>query len=399
MTPAGESLFTRLGREISELKTQGVYKKLNTLTSPQGPWVEMQGRGRVLVLSSNNYLGLCNEPSVVAAGRAALERVGAGTASVRFICGTFDVHLELEQALARLLGTEAALTYVSCWNANTGLTPTFLDEQDAVISDALNHASVIDGIRMTKTTRLIYRHADMNQLEEHLKASSAARHRLIFTDGVFSMEGDLAPLPEICSLARRHDAVVVVDDSHGTGVMGPTGRGTPEHFGLHGKVDVITSTLGKALGGAAGGFTAGPGPLCDYLTQRSRPQLFSNALPPTVAASSLAAVRFLEAHPERVRALRENTAYFREQVSAAGFNPLPGPTPIVPIIVGETALAIRMSERLLEKRVFVTGFGFPVVPQGHARIRCQVSAAHSRQDLDFALDAMQSAGRELGLLR
>ncbi len=399
MTPQSESLFARLGREIEEFRAQGVYKRLNTLTSPQGPWVEMQGRGRVLVLSSNNYLGLCNEPEVVAAGREALQRVGAGTASVRFICGTFDVHHELEQALARLLGTEAALTYVSCWSANTGLTPTFLDEQDVVISDALNHASVIDGIRMTKTSRLIYKHADMNQLEEHLVASASARHRLIFTDGVFSMEGDLAPLPEICELAARHDAVVVVDDSHGTGVMGATGRGTPEHFGLHGRVGVVTSTLGKALGGAAGGFTAGPQALCDYLTQRSRPQLFSNALPPTVAASSLAAVRFLEAHPERVRVLRENTIYFREQVLAAGFKPLSGPTPIVPIIVGETALAIRMSERLLEKGVFVTGFGYPVVPQGHARIRCQVSAAHSRKDLDFALDAMRAAGRELGLLQ
>jgi len=399
MKPQSESLFVRLGREIENFKAAGVYKKLNTLTSPQGPWVEMQGRGRVLVLSSNNYLGLCNEPSVVAAGREALSRVGAGTASVRFICGTFDVHHDLEQALARLLGTESALTYVSCWNANTGLTPTFLEEQDVVISDALNHASVIDGVRMTKTTRLIYRHADMNHLEEHLVASSGARHRVIFTDGVFSMEGDLAPLPEISELAKRYSAVVVVDDSHGTGVMGPTGRGTPEHFGLQGRIDVVTSTLGKALGGAAGGFTAGPRALCDYLTQRSRPQLFSNALPPTVAASSLAAVRFLEAHPERVRVLRENTTYFREQVLAAGFKPLPGPTPIVPIIVGETALAIKMSERLLEKGVFVTGFGYPVVPQGHARIRCQVSAAHSRQDLDFALDAMRAAGKELGLLQ
>jgi len=398
MTQDRETLFERLGREISDFKAQGVYKKLNTLTSPQGPWVQMQGRGRVLVLSSNNYLGLCNEPSVVAAGREALDRVGAGTASVRFICGTCDVHQELEQALADLVGTEAALTYVSCWNANTGLTPTFLEEQDVIISDALNHASVIDGVRMTKTTRLIYRHADMNHLEEHLKASDRARHRLIFTDGVFSMEGDLAPLPQICELATRYRAVVVVDDSHGTGVMGPTGRGTPEHFGLHGRIDIITSTLGKALGGAAGGFTAGPRALCDYLTQRARPHLFYSALPPTVAVSSLAAVRFLTAHPERVQTLRENTAYFREQVQAAGFKPLPGHTPIVPIIVGETSLAIRMSELMLEKGVFVTGFGFPVVPQGHARIRCQVSAAHSRKDLDFALDAMRAAGRELGLL-
>ncbi len=388
----------RLRGEIGDLRAQGVYKKLNTLTTAQAPWVEMEGRGRVLVLSSNNYLGLCAEPSVVRAGKEALDRVGAGTASVRFICGTFDVHHRLEQRLASFLGTEAALTYVSCWNANTGLTPTFLGEEDVVISDALNHASVIDGIRATKTTRRIYAHSDMKELEDHLKSSAGARHRFIFTDGVFSMEGDLARLPDIVELAGRYDAVVAVDDSHGTGVMGATGRGTPEHFGLHGRVDVITSTLGKALGGAAGGFTAGPEPLCDYLTQRSRPQLFSNALPPTVAASALAAVEYLDEHPGRVTALHDNTAYFRASLKEAGFRPLEGPTPIVPVILGETALAIRMSERLLENGVFVTGFGYPVVPQGEARIRCQISAAHTRDDLDFALEALKAAGRELGVL-
>ncbi|MFQ5701772.1 MAG: aminotransferase class I/II-fold pyridoxal phosphate-dependent enzyme, partial [Acidobacteriota bacterium] len=326
------------------------------------------------------------------------EIYGAGTASVRFICGTFDIHEKLEEALARFLGTQAALTYVSCWNANTGLTPTFLSEEDVIISDALNHASVIDGIRATPASRRVFKHSDMSDLEHHLKDSSGARHRLVFTDGVFSMEGDLANLPDILELATRYDAIVAVDDSHATGVMGPSGRGTPEHFGLHGQIDIITSTLGKALGGAAGGFTAGSAALCDYLTQRSRPQLFSNALPPTVAASALAAVELLENHPEHVERLRDNTSYFREQLLAAGFKPLPGPTPIVPIILGETSFAIKMSERLLDQGVFVTGFGYPVVPKGQARIRCQVSAAHSREDLDFALRAMKKVGAELGVL-
>lgn len=394
-----QAFFQRLQRELDGFRTEGVYKRLNTLTSPQAPWVEMAGRGRVLVLSSNNYLGLSADPDVVRAGKETLDRLGAGTASVRFICGTFDVHRSLEAKLASFLGTESALTYVSCWTANTGLTPTFLGEDDVIISDELNHASVIDGVRATRSGRKVYRHSDMGQLEEHLVASRGARHRLIFTDGVFSMEGDLAKLPDIVELARRHDAVVAVDDSHGTGVMGPTGRGTPEHFGLHGQVHIITSTLGKALGGAAGGFTAGPAALCDYLTQRSRPQLFSNALPPTVAGSALAAVQKLESHPELVGRLRENTSYFRERITAAGFRPLAGPTPIVPVILGETAFAIRMSERLLEEKVFVTGFGYPVVPQGQARIRCQISAAHSRDDLDFAIGAMKKVGRELGILR
>ena len=394
-----QALFQRLQQELEGFKEQGVYKVLNTLTSPQAPWVEMAGRGRVLVLSSNNYLGMSAEPSVVKAGRDCLDRLGAGTASVRFICGTFDVHQELESEIARFVGTEAALTYVSCWNANTGLTPTFLSEEDVIISDELNHASVIDGVRATRSSRKVYKHSNMSQLEEHLKDSARARHRLIFTDGVFSMEGDLARLPDILELARRHDAVVAVDDSHGTGVMGPTGRGTPEHFGLQGQVPIITSTLGKALAGAAGGFTAGPSTLCDYLTQRSRPQLFSNALPPTVAASALAALRHLQRHPDLVERLRQNTAYFRERITEAGFQPLPGSTPIVPVILGETAFAMRMSQRLLEERVFVTGFGHPVVPQGHARIRCQISAAHTRDDLDFAVAAMVKVGRELGVLR
>jgi glycine C-acetyltransferase len=396
------SFSTSLDTELAQFKRDGVYKRFNYLEGPQGPRARMEGRGEVVILSSNNYLGLCNEPEVVAAGHAALDRYGAGTGSVRFICGTFSIHRELEAALARLVGCESALTYVSCWNANEGLCPTILTEQDIVISDQLNHASIIDSIRIAKTITkcqtAVYRHSDMQDLEEKLKAASGARRRLVFTDGIFSMEGDIARLPDILALARTYDAIVAVDDSHATGVLGATGRGTAEHCGVLGKVDIITSTLGKALGGAAGGFTAGPLALTDYLNQRSRPQLFSNALPPTVAGSALAAVQVLEAHPERVRRLHENARYFREQLISLGFTPLPGETPIVPVILGETAKAIQMSDLLLDEGVFVTGFGHPVVPQGHARVRCQLSAAHTTDDLDFALRAFRKVGSRLGLI-
>ncbi len=396
------SFAARLEAELAQFKQEGVYKRLNYLESPQAARTKMEGRGEVVILSSNNYLGLCNAPDVVAAGKRALDEFGAGTGSVRFICGTFTIHRDLEAALARLVGCQSALTYVSCWNANEGLCPTLLGERDIVISDQLNHASIIDAIRLAKTiTRCqtaVYRHSDMADLEGKLKAAQDARLRLVFTDGVFSMEGDIAKLPDIVALARKYDAVVAVDDSHATGVLGKSGRGTAEHYGMVGDVDMITSTLGKALGGAAGGFTAGPGPLADYLTQRSRPQLFSNALPPTVAGSALAAVRHLEQHPELVIRLHDNARYFRERLLALGFKPLPGETPIVPVILGETAKAIRMSELLLEQGVFVTGFGYPVVPQGHARIRCQLSAAHSQDDLDFALAAFQRVGATLGLI-
>jgi glycine C-acetyltransferase len=396
------SFAARLQTELEQFQREGVYKRLNYLASPQAARVRMEGRGEILILSSNNYLGLCNFPEVVAAGKRALDEFGAGTGSVRFICGTFTIHRELEAALARLVGCQSALTYVSCWNANEGLCPTLLGEQDIVISDQLNHASIIDAIRLAKTiTRCqtaVYRHADMADLEEKLKAARAARLRLVFTDGVFSMEGDIARLPDIVALARKYDAIVAVDDSHATGVLGKTGRGTAEHYGMVGDVDIITSTLGKALGGAAGGFTAGAAALADYLTQRSRPQLFSNALPPTVAGSALAAVRHLERHPQLVTRLHDNARYFRERLLALGFKPLPGDTPIVPVILGETAQAIRMSELLLDEGVFVTGFGYPVVPQGHARIRCQLSAAHTRDDLDLALAAFQRVGAKLGLV-
>ncbi len=396
------SFAARLDAELAQFRRDGVYKRLNYLTSPQGARVRMEGRGEVIILSSNNYLGLCNVPDVVAAGKRALDEFGAGTGSVRFICGTFTIHRELEQALARFVGCESSLTYVSCWNANEGLCPTLLGEQDIVISDQLNHASIIDAVRLAKTITkcqtAVYRHSDMADLEDRLRAAKTARLKLVFTDGVFSMEGDIAKLPDIMTLARKYDAVVAVDDSHATGVLGKTGRGSAEHYDMLGDVDIITSTLGKALGGAAGGFTAGPAPLADYLTQRSRPQLFSNALPPTVAASALAAVRHVERHPELVARLHEHARYFRERLTALGFKPLPGDTPIVPVILGETAKAIEMSKLLLEEGVFVTGFGYPVVPQGHARIRCQLSAAHTRDDLDFALTAFQRVGVKLGLI-
>ncbi len=396
------SLTARLQAELDQFQRDGVYKRLNYLASPQAARVQMEGRGEVVILSSNNYLGLCNTPEVVAAGKRALDQFGAGTGSVRFICGTFTVHRDLEQALARFVGCESSLTYVSCWNANEGLCPTLLGEQDIVISDQLNHASIIDAVRLAKTITkcqtAVYRHSDMADLEEKLKAARGARLRLVFTDGVFSMEGDIARLADILELAKKYDAVVAMDDSHATGALGKTGRGTAEHCGVLGQVDIITSTLGKALGGAAGGFTAGAATLTDYLTQRSRPQLFSNALPPTVAASALAAVRHAEAHPELVTRLHANATYFRDQLRALGFQPLAGETAIVPVILGETAKAIQMSDLLLAEGVFVTGFGYPVVPQGHARVRCQLSAAHSRADLDFALAAFKKVGARLGLI-
>ena len=392
-----------LQSSIDKLKQDRVYKTLNYLDSPQSARVQMEGRGEVLILSSNNYLGLCDEPAVVQAGIDGLKKFGAGTGSVRFICGTFTVHRALETALARFVGTEASMSFVSAWNANEGLTATVVEEGDFVVSDALNHASIIDSIRLaksiTKCTTAVYKHGDLDDLVDKLKANKAAKRRLIWTDGVFSMEGSIAKLPELVQIARDHDAVLIVDDSHATGVLGATGRGTPEHFGLMGEIDVITSTLGKAIGGAAGGFVAGPVALCDMLTQRSRPQLFSNALPPTVASSALAAVEFIEAHPERVRQLHQNARHFRASLIEAGLKPLEGETPIIPIIVGETADAIRMSELLLDEGIFVTGFGFPVVPHGTARLRCQVSAAHTTADLDRAVAAIRKVAQQVGILK
>ncbi|HZS24226.1 MAG TPA: glycine C-acetyltransferase [Gaiellaceae bacterium] len=399
MTVAQSTLNELLRAELDGLREAGAFKRFNTLCSPQGPVVEMAGRGEVLVLSSNNYLGLAGRQDVIEAGIEGLRRYGAGTASVRFICGTFAPHLELERELAGLVGTEAALTYCSCWNANEAVIPSLTDEETVILSDELNHASIVDAIRLARPARkLIYGHSSMDDLRDALAACPRGARKLVVTDGVFSMEGDLARLPEIVELARAHEAVVVVDDSHGTGVMGATGRGVAEHFGLLGEVDVITSTLGKALGGAAGGFVAASEEVCEMLAQRSRPQLFSNALPPTVACSAAEAVRVLRREPQLVERLQALTRGFRTRLRGLGFHPLEGEAAIIPIIVGETAFAIRFSERLLEEGVFVTGFGYPVVPEGTARVRVQMSAALEPDQLERALETFERVGRELGVI-
>lgn len=388
----------KLKSELDVLRNAGTYKTLRHITTPMAAEVNMEEAGETIVLSSNNYLGLADNPHVVAAGLEGLRKYGAGTASVRFICGTFDIHRTLEESIAAFLGTENALTYVSCWSANEGLIPTVAVAGTAIVSDELNHASIIDGCRLAQAQRLRYKHSDMADLEAKLASLPADMVKFIISDGVFSMEGDLTKLPEIVALARRYNGVTIVDDSHGTGVMGATGRGTIEHYNMVGQVDIITGTLGKALGGAAGGFVAGSHNLIDTLVQKSRTQLFSNALPPTVACSALAAIQELESHPELLAKQRENIRYFREQLSARGYKPLPGESAIIPIIVGETAFAIKMSELLLKNGVFVTGFGFPVVPEGTARIRVQMSAALEREHLDKALAAFEKVGAELGLL-
>jgi glycine C-acetyltransferase len=388
------TLDRQVGSELDALRDARTYKRFLILESPQGPVVEMAGRGEVIVLSSNNYLGLAAHPEVVRAGMDGLERYGAGTASVRFICGTFAPHLELERALADISGTEAALTYVSCWNANEAAIPTLTDETTVIFTDELNHASIIDAVRLSRPAgKVIYPHSDMSALADALAAAPPDARKLILTDGVFSMEGDLARLPEIVELAHAHDAVVIVDDSHGVGVLGESGRGTVEHFGLLGEVDVITGTLGKALGGAAGGYVAASDEVCDLLQQRSRPQLFSNALPPTVACSALRAVELMLEEPELLNRLRENTRLFRELLVEAGYKPLDGEAAIIPIIVGETADAIALSERLLDEGVFVTGFGYPVVPEGTARIRVQMSAALEPEHLERAIEAFRRVSR------
>jgi glycine C-acetyltransferase len=387
---------SRLNADLEALRAAGTYKRLRHITGPMAAEVHMEEAGDVIVLSSNNYLGLADHPDVVAAGIEGLRTYGAGTASVRFICGTFDIHRRLESKIASVFGFEAALSYVSCWTANEGVLPTVATAGNTIISDELNHASIIDGCRLAGAKRMRYKHGDMGALEACLREAEGTP--FIVTDGVFSMEGSIAKLPEIVALAERYGAVTIVDDSHGTGVMGATGRGTIEHFGLEGKIDILTGTLGKALGGAAGGFVAGSAALVDTLVQRSRTQLFSNALPATVACSALKAIELLESQPELVAKQRENTRYFREGLRRLGFTPLDGPSAIVPIIVGDTAFAIAMSDRLLQEGVFVTGFGFPVVPEGTARVRVQISSGLTHEELDRALAAFAKVGRELGVI-
>lgn len=393
-------LLNKISEKLLEFKQQEVYKHSYYLQSAQDSQVKMEGKGDVLVFSSNNYLGLSNHPKIKQAAKDAIDQYGCGTASVRFICGTLAIHRELEEKTAAFVGCEAATTYASCWNANEAVFPTLFEEGDILFSDELNHASIIDGLRLMskKVDKKVYKHSDLTDLEAKLQASSQYNNRAIVTDGVFSMEGDIAKLTGIVALAKKYDAMVIMDDSHATGVLGETGRGTAEHFGLLGQIDIITGTYGKALGGGAGGFIAGKKDIIDYCVQRSRPQLFSNALPPSVAATALEAIKLLEQEPERVQTLRDNANYFREGIKKLGLKPIDGDTPIVPIIVGETSLAIAMSEALLSKGIFVTGFGFPVVPQGEARLRNQISAGHSKAQIDLALEKMHEAAKELKLL-
>jgi glycine C-acetyltransferase len=388
-------LEDRLRKTIAELRASGTHKTLRHLTGPTGPVTTIEGLGEVLVFCSNNYLGLANHPEVVEAGIEGLRRYGAGTASVRFISGTFECHRDLEQRLAHFFGTESALTFVSCWNANEGLLPSLTREGDAIVSDQLNHASIIDAGRLSRpAARRVFPHGDVVALDRILDELDTAPVKLVVTDGVFSMEGDVAPLPDLVAVCHRHAATLIVDDSHGVGVLGAHGRGTAEHFHLpgdgRGGVDILTGTLGKALGGAAGGYVAGPAVVIDHLIQRSRPQLFSNALPPTVACSAAKALEILEQEPERVARLQTNTDRMRRGLRRLGYQVLDSASAIVPVMVGDSARAIRLSEQLLDRGIFIVGFGFPVVPEGAARLRIQMSAAHSDQHIDRALDAFEA---------
>ncbi|MCP5150972.1 MAG: glycine C-acetyltransferase [Ectothiorhodospiraceae bacterium] len=383
---------------VDEIRAEGLYKRERVITTPQGPHVRTVDGREVLNFCANNYLGLADHPLVVAAARQALDDHGFGMASVRFICGTQDLHKALESAISAFLGTEDAILYSSCFDANGGLFETILGPEDAVVSDALNHASIIDGIRLCRARRLRYEHADMDALEARLRECADARLRLIATDGVFSMDGDLAPLDRICDLAERHDAMVMVDDSHATGFVGPSGRGTAEHLGVGHRVHVTTSTLGKALGGASGGFTASSANVVDLLRQRSRPYLFSNSLPPPLVAAGIAVLGLLEASGALRDRLRANTRRFRDAMTAAGFELRPGDHPIVPVMLGDARLASAMADDLLERGIYVVGFSYPVVPKGAARIRVQLSAAHEPADVDRAVEAFVAVGRHHGVV-
>ncbi|HKD95538.1 MAG TPA: glycine C-acetyltransferase [Gaiellaceae bacterium] len=376
---------------LAEVREAGLYKSELEITTPQGAHVDVTGRGELLNLCANNYLGLANHPAIVEAAHEALDRWGYGMASVRFICGTQALHGELEERLSEFLGTDDTILYSSCFDANGGLFEALLGEEDAVISDQLNHASIIDGIRLCKARRLRYANGDMDELEARLEESADARHRLIATDGVFSMDGYLAQLGRICELAERHDALVMVDDSHAVGVVGPGGRGTPEHHGVIERVDILTGTLGKAIGGASGGYVSGRREIIELLRQRSRPYLFSNSLAPPVVAASVRALELIETSAELRDRLRENTAHFRARMTELDFDVLPGEHPIVPVMIGDEVEAAAFSARLVDLGVYAVSFSFPVVPRGTARIRTQMSAAHSVADLDFAVEQFAAA--------
>ncbi len=392
-----QHLLRVLRPQLDDLRAKGLYKRERQLQGAQGSGIAVGGR-EVVNFCANNYLGLANHPALVEAAHDGLRRYGYGLASVRFICGTQDLHKQLETAIASFFGKGDAILYTSCFDANGGLFETLLGDEDAVISDELNHASIIDGIRLCKARRLRYRHADMAELERCLKDAEGTRVRLVVTDGVFSMDGDVAPLPQICDLAERYDAAVAVDDSHATGVLGATGRGSPEHHGVMSRVDIVTSTLGKALGGAVGGFTVASAEVVEFLRQRSRPYLFSNTLPPMVAMAALKALELAGGDSTLRDRLHSNARALRAGLEKAGFTLKPGQHPIIPVMLGDAAMAGRMADRLLEKGIYVIGFSYPVVPVGQARIRIQVSAAHTPEQIDRAVTAFTEVGRELGVI-
>jgi glycine C-acetyltransferase len=386
-----------ISEELNQIKKLGLFKAERILASPQRMHITIQGGREVLNMCANNYLGLADNPEVIQAARASYDKWGFGLSSVRFICGTQQIHKELERKISEFLCTDDAVLYSSCFDANGGLFETLLTAEDAVVSDALNHASIIDGIRLCKARRFRFKNCDMQDLEEKFKEAQSSRFRLIATDGVFSMDGIVANLKGICDLAEKYDALVMVDDSHSVGVLGKSGKGTHEHCGVTERVDIITGTFGKALGGASGGYTAGRKEIIDILRQRSRPYLFSNTVSPAIVATSLKVIDMLSTSTELCERLRDNTKYFRDKMSDAGFNIIPGVHPIVPIMLGDAVLAQKMAEALLEKGIYVIGFSYPVVPKGQARIRTQVSAGHTQNDLDFAVDKFIEVKKELGL--
>ncbi|SLM46996.1 glycine C-acetyltransferase [Nitrospira japonica] len=394
---AYSSFKDALDRALAEIRSRGTHKSERLLLSPQGSEI-LVAQGLVLNLCANNYLGLANHPQIIEAAMDGLRTHGYGLASVRFICGTQDLHKRLERAVSAFLGTDDTILYGSCFDANGGLFEVLLDERDAVISDALNHASLIDGIRLCKAKRLRYAHSDMEELESRLAEAQGCRTRLVATDGVFSMDGDLAKLDRIVDLAERYDAAVIVDDSHATGVVGRQGKGTPDHFGVADRIEIVTGTLGKALGGAAGGFTSGKAEIVELLRQRSRPYLFSNTLPPAVASGALRALELVAAGDDLRAALRRNAAFFRAKLSTLGFRLVPGDHPIIPVMVGDAALAAALAEGLLAEGVYVVGFSYPVVPEGQARIRVQMSAAHTLEQLETAVHAFANVGRQLRVI-
>lgn len=392
-----EEFEQHITNTLGEIRNAGLFKNERVIESPQDAEIKVAGGKHVLNMCANNYLGLSDHPAIVEAAHVGLDRWGYGLSSVRFICGTQEIHKELERKISEFLGTEDTILYTSCFDANGGLFEALLGEQDAVISDELNHASIIDGVRLCKARRFRYKNSDMADLEAKLREASSARYKMIATDGVFSMDGFIANLPEICHLAERHNALVMVDDSHAVGFMGKTGRGTHEYHNVMHRIDVITGTLGKALGGASGGYTSGRQEIIDLLRQRSRPYLFSNSVAPPIVAASIAALDMLTSLTELRDKLMDNTRYFREKIASVGLDVLPGEHPIVPIMFGEATPAVKMAEALLAKGVYVIPFSFPVVPKGKARIRTQVSAAHSREDLDLAVKKFAQAKEDLGI--